>query len=127
MSSWGNNDNAANAPYWAVNSTIVNAAHVKAAAAAPTAANVELLYANTQANAYTAGETIGLFAVGKICAGESKIHRPQQASDLDGASSLSLVCAQRILGVSSFFSNECLPCQKPDQSDRLVALIYVCT
>jgi hypothetical protein len=63
MSSWGNNDNAANAPYWAVNSTIVNAAHVKAVAAAPTAANVELLYANTQANAYTAGETIGLFAV----------------------------------------------------------------
>ena len=63
MSSWGNNDNAANAPYWAVNSTIVNAADVKAVAAAPTAANVALLYANTQANAYTAGETIGLFAV----------------------------------------------------------------
>lgn len=63
MSSWGNNDNAANAPYWAVNSTIVNAADVKAAAAAPTAANVALLYANTQANAYTAGETIGLFGV----------------------------------------------------------------
>ena len=34
MSSWGNNDNAANAPYWAVNSTIVNAADVKAVAAA---------------------------------------------------------------------------------------------
>jgi len=63
MSSWGNNDNAANAPYWAVNSTIVNAADVKAAAAAPTAANVALLYANTQADAYTAGETIGLFGV----------------------------------------------------------------
>lgn len=63
MSSWGNNDNAANAPYWAVNSTIVNAADVKAVAAAPTAANVALLYANTQANAYTSGETIGLFGV----------------------------------------------------------------
>lgn len=63
MSSWGNNDNAANAPYWAVNSTIVNAADVKAAAAAPTASNVALLYANTQADAYTTGETIGLFAV----------------------------------------------------------------
>lgn len=65
MSSWGNNDNAANAPYWAVNSTIVNAADVKAVAAAPTAANVALLYANTQSGAYTVGETIGLFGVDK--------------------------------------------------------------
>lgn len=63
MSSWGNNDNAANAPYWAVNSTIVNATDVKAAAAAPTAANVALLYANTTANAYTSRMTIGLFGV----------------------------------------------------------------
>ena len=63
MSSWGNNDNAANAPYWAVNSTIVNATDVKKVAAAPTAANVALLYANTQSNAYTVGETIGLFGV----------------------------------------------------------------
>lgn len=63
MSSWGNNDNAANAPYWAVNSTIVNAADVKAAAAAPTAANVALLYGNTTADVYTTGETIGLFGV----------------------------------------------------------------
>jgi len=63
MSSWGNNDNAANAPYWAVNSTIVNAADVKAAAAAPTAANVALLYANTTANVYTSRTTIGLFAI----------------------------------------------------------------
>lgn len=63
MSSWGNNDNAANAPYWAVNSTIVNAADVKAAAAAPTAANVALLYSNTTADVYTTGQTIGLFAV----------------------------------------------------------------
>ena len=63
MSSWGNNDNAANAPYWAVNSTIVNAADVKSVAAAPTAANVALLYGNTTADVYTAGETIGLFGV----------------------------------------------------------------
>jgi len=63
MSSWGNNDNAANAPYWAVNSTIVNAADVKAVAAAPTAANVALLYGNTQFQAYTQGMTVGLFMV----------------------------------------------------------------
>lgn len=63
MSSWGNNDNAANAPYWAVNSTIVNAADVKAVAAAPTAANVALLYGNTTADVYTTGQTVGLFAV----------------------------------------------------------------
>ncbi len=63
MSSWGNNDNAANAPYWAVNSTIVNAAAVKAVAAAPTAANVALLYGNTTADVYTTGQTIGLFSV----------------------------------------------------------------
>lgn len=63
MSSWGNKDNAANAPYWAVNSTIVNAAGVKASAAAPTSANVAKLYANTTADVYTVGETIGLFGV----------------------------------------------------------------
>jgi hypothetical protein len=65
MSSWGNNDNAANAPYWAVNSAIVNAADAKSVAAAPTAANVALLYANTSANVYTSRETIGLFAIDK--------------------------------------------------------------
>jgi hypothetical protein len=63
MSSWGNNDNAANAPYWAVNSTIVNATNTKINASAPTAANVALLYANTTADVYTVGETIGLFGV----------------------------------------------------------------
>jgi hypothetical protein len=63
MSSWGNNDNAANAPYWAVNSTIVNADDAKSVAAAPTAANVAVLYANTTADVYTVGQTIGLFAV----------------------------------------------------------------
>jgi hypothetical protein len=60
MSSWGNNDNAANAPYWAVNSAIAPANPNRAA---PTAANVALLYANTTANVYTAGETIGLFGL----------------------------------------------------------------
>jgi hypothetical protein len=63
MSSWGNNDNAANAPYWAVNSTIVNAENARSIAAAPTAANVALLYGNTTADVYTTGETIGLFGV----------------------------------------------------------------
>lgn len=63
MSSWGNNDNAANAPYWAVNSTIMNVAGVRGAAAAPTAANVALLYGNTTANVYTTGQTIGVFGV----------------------------------------------------------------
>lgn len=60
MSSWGNTDNAANAPYWAVNSTIAPANPNRAA---PTATNVALLYANTTANVYTSGETIGLFAM----------------------------------------------------------------
>jgi hypothetical protein len=63
MSSWGNNDNAANAPYWAVNSTIVNAAGAKSVNAAPTAANVALLYGNTTADVYTTNSTIGLFLV----------------------------------------------------------------
>ena len=63
MSSWGNNDNAANAPYWAVNSTIMNRADVESVAAAPTAANVAILYGNTQFQAYTSDQTIGLFLV----------------------------------------------------------------
>lgn len=63
MPSWGNNDNAANAPYWAVNSTILNQQNVKINYSAPTAANVALLYQNTTPDVYTAGETIGLFAV----------------------------------------------------------------
>jgi hypothetical protein len=63
MPSWGNYDNAANAPYWAVNSTIVNAANTKINASAPTAANVALLYQNTSPDVYTTDETIGLFAV----------------------------------------------------------------
>ena len=60
MSSWGNNDNAANAPYWAVN-TIIN--HNAPSASAPTAANVALLYGNTQFQAYTQDTTVGLFMV----------------------------------------------------------------
>jgi hypothetical protein len=63
MPSWGNNDNAANAPYWAVNSTIINATDTKINASAPTAANVALLYQNTTPDVYTTDETIGLFAV----------------------------------------------------------------
>ena len=43
MSSWGNNDNAANAPYWAVNSTITNTPTGKNISR-PTAANVAILY-----------------------------------------------------------------------------------
>jgi hypothetical protein len=63
MPSWGNYDNAANAPYWAVNSTIVNAANTKINYSAPTAANVARLYQNTTPDVYTTDETIGLFAV----------------------------------------------------------------
>lgn len=60
MASWGNNDNAANAPYWAVSSVSTG---VNKAAAAPTAANVAFLYANTTADVYVTNQTIGLFAV----------------------------------------------------------------
>lgn len=60
MSSWGNNDNSANAPYWAVNSTI---APNNPDAARPSAANVALLYGNTTPSVYTTDETIGLFLV----------------------------------------------------------------
>lgn len=63
MSSWGNNDNAANAPYWAVSSAIMNVAAVEGHGSAPTSANVAKLYANTAANAYITGATVGLFAV----------------------------------------------------------------
>jgi hypothetical protein len=60
MSSWGNNDNAANAPYWAVSSVVTTNAPT---VSAPTAANVALLYGNTQFQAYTTNETVGLFLV----------------------------------------------------------------
>jgi hypothetical protein len=60
MSSWGNNDAASNAPYWAVNTVVKTNAP---SASAPTAANVALLYGNTQFQAYTQNETVGLFMV----------------------------------------------------------------
>jgi len=60
MSSWGNNDNAANSPYWAV-SSVIN--HNAVVASAPSAANVALLYGNTQFQAYTQDQTVGLFMV----------------------------------------------------------------
>lgn len=60
MSSWGNNDNAANAPYWAVSTVDTG---VNKAAAAPTAANVALLYGNTTTSVYVTNETVGLFLV----------------------------------------------------------------
>jgi len=63
MSSWGNYDNAANAPYWAVNSAIMNVQEVEQQNSAPTAANVALLYGNTSPDVYTLNETIGLFGV----------------------------------------------------------------
>jgi hypothetical protein len=63
MSSWGNNDNAANAPYWAVNSTILNVADAERFGSAPTSANVAKLYGNTTADVYHTGQTIGLFGV----------------------------------------------------------------
>ena len=63
MSSWGNNDNAANAPYWAVNSTIAHQPDVDVKYARPTAANVALLYGNTTPSVYIADQTIGLFMV----------------------------------------------------------------
>ena len=62
MSSWGNNDNAANAPYWAV-SSLAGQCHNIPTAAAPTLTNVTLLYGNTQFQAYTQDTTYGLFMV----------------------------------------------------------------
>jgi endonuclease YncB( thermonuclease family) len=63
MPSWGNRDAAANAPYWAVNSTVFNATNVETNYASPTAANVARLYANTTANVYTTQQTVGLFGI----------------------------------------------------------------
>jgi len=62
MSSWGNNDNAANAPYWAVNSAICKSP-AAVIVSAPTAANVAILYANTTQDAYITGKTVGLFNI----------------------------------------------------------------
>lgn len=60
MSSWGNYDNAANTPLWAVNASIVKNNPTKSA---PTRANVTLLYANTTPNVYVQNETIGVFGI----------------------------------------------------------------
>lgn len=72
MSSWGNNDNAANAPYWAVSTVSTG---VNKAAAAPTAANVALLYGNTTPDVYVTDTTVGLFLVDKteITAGDDNV------------------------------------------------------
>lgn len=62
MSSWGNYDNAANAPYWAVQS--LGGGNSNATInAAPTLANVTSLYGNTQFQAWTQDTTVGLFMV----------------------------------------------------------------
>jgi hypothetical protein len=53
MSSWGNNDNSANAPLWATSTINL----------APTRGNVANLYSNTTANVFINRATIGLFAV----------------------------------------------------------------
>lgn len=74
MSSWGNKDAAANAPYWAVNASLAKAAPASIHAA-PTAANVAFLYANTTPSAYITNETIGLYMVdsGEEHAGGDKV------------------------------------------------------
>jgi hypothetical protein len=60
MPSHGKYDNAANAPYWAVNSTIIKnyPSHSHA-----DAANVAYLYGNTTPDVSITNETIGLFGV----------------------------------------------------------------
>jgi hypothetical protein len=60
MSSWGNNDNAANAPYWAVSQV---SSKLNQPTSAPTAANVAVLYGNTTSSVYRTDETIGLFMI----------------------------------------------------------------
>jgi hypothetical protein len=60
MSSWGNNDNAANAPYWAVSSV---STQLNQPTSAPTAANVAVLYGNTTASVYRTDQTVGLFMI----------------------------------------------------------------
>jgi hypothetical protein len=77
MSSWGNNDNAANAPYWAVNSTIMNVAETEQWHATANSTNVAVLYANTTANVWTDRMTVGLFGVDAQEAGalEGTAHR----------------------------------------------------
>jgi hypothetical protein len=60
MSSWGNNDNATSAPYWAVSQV---SSQINQPTSAPTAANVAVLYGNTTASMYKTDQTIGLFMI----------------------------------------------------------------
>jgi hypothetical protein len=60
MSSWGNNDNATNAPYWAVSQA---SSQINQPTSAPTAANVAVLYGNTTASVYRTNQTVGLFMI----------------------------------------------------------------
>jgi hypothetical protein len=53
MSAWGNKDNAANSPLYAT--TTIKLAR--------TSANQTAFYANTTANVFIAGQTIGLFGI----------------------------------------------------------------
>ena len=53
MSSWGNNDNAANVPLWAAASVFL----------APTSANTTALFDNVTQDAFVANATIGVFGV----------------------------------------------------------------
>ena len=63
MSSWGNNDNAANAPYWAVSTAMTGTGTAVTTNAAPTLANVTLLYGNTTPDVFVTGQAVGLFMV----------------------------------------------------------------
>jgi hypothetical protein len=51
MSSWGNNDNAANVPLWAASTINL----------APTRANVTSMFGNTTTDVFVTGQTIGIF------------------------------------------------------------------
>lgn len=53
MSSWGNNDNAANVPLWAASTINL----------APTRANVTVMFGNTTSNVFVTDQTIGIFGV----------------------------------------------------------------
>ena len=55
MSSWGNNDNSANAPRWATTSSAISLR--------PTSANVALLFGNTTPNAFRSNLTMGLYGL----------------------------------------------------------------
>jgi hypothetical protein len=60
MSSHGNYDNAANAPYWAVMQVSKG---INKDTSAPNLSNVTQLFGNNTVNAYTTGATVGLFHV----------------------------------------------------------------